>query len=54
MNASHDQMDRVDRAHLVESGGARDDSPSWNLGSVKQGDTIREEGASTGVKGKRT
>ena len=31
MNASHDQMDRVDRARLVESGGARDDSPSRNL-----------------------
>ena len=29
MNASHDQMDPVDRASLVESGGARDDSPSW-------------------------
>ena len=52
MNASHDQMDRVDRARLVESGGARDDSPSRNLGRVKQGDTIRVE--STGVKGKRT
>ena len=46
MNASHDQMDRVDRARLVESGGARDDSPSWNLGRVKQGDTIRVDGAS--------
>ena len=46
MNASHDQMDRVDRARLVESGGARDDSPSWNLGRVKQGDTIRVDSAS--------
>ena len=46
MNASHDQMDRVDRARLVESGGARDDSPSWNLGRVKQGGTIRVDGAS--------
>ena len=46
MNASRDQMDRVDRARLVESGGARDDSPSWNLGRVKQGDTIRVDGAS--------
>ena len=31
---------------MVESGGASDDSPSWNLGRVKQGDTIREDGAS--------
>ena len=46
MNASHDQMDRVDRARLVESGGARDDKPSWNLGRVKQGDTMRVDGAS--------
>ena len=45
MNASHDQMDRVDRARLVQSGGARDDSRSWNLGRVKQGDTIRVDGA---------
>ena len=51
MNASHDQMDRVDRARLVESGGARDDSPSWNLGRVKQGDTIRVDGA--GPRGSR-
>ena len=55
MNASHDQMDRVDRARLVESGGARDDSPSWNLGRVKQGDTIRVDGGSPrGSRGKRT
>ena len=55
MNGSHDQMDRVDRARLVESGGARDDSPSWNLGRVKQGDTIRVDGASPrGSRGKRT
>ena len=55
MNASHDQMDRVDRACLVESGGARDDSPSWNLGRVKQGDTIRVDGASPRVsRSKRT
>ena len=46
MNASHDQMDRVGRARLVESGGARDDSPSWNLGRVKEGDTTRLDGAS--------
>ena len=46
MNASHDQTDRVDRARLVESCGARDDSPSWNLGRVKQGDTIRADGTS--------
>ena len=46
-------MDRVDRARLVESGGARDDSP--NLRRVKQGDTIRVDGASAWVvKGKRT
>ena len=46
MNASHDQMDLVDRARLVESGGARDDSPSWILDRAKQGDTIRVDGAS--------
>ena len=46
MNASHDQMDRVDPARWVESGGARDDSQSWNVGRVKQGDTIRVDGAS--------
>ena len=46
MTASHDQMDRVDRARLVESGGARDESPSWNLSRVKQGDTIRVDGES--------
>ena len=45
MNASHDQMDRVDRARVAESGGARDDSPSWNLGRSKQGETIRVDGA---------
>ena len=55
MNASHDQMDRVDRARLVESSGARDDSPSWNLGRVTQDDTIRVGGASPrGSRGKRT
>ena len=46
MNASHDQTDHVDRARLVESCGARDDSPSWNLGRAKQGDTIRVDGTS--------
>ena len=52
VNSIHDQMDRVDRARLVESGGARDDSPSWNLGRVKQGDTIRADGRkSTGGQG---
>ena len=51
MNASHDQMDRVDPARLVESGGAHDDSPGWNLGRVKQGDTIRVDGA--GPRGSR-
>ena len=55
MNASHDQMDRVDRARLVEYGGAPDDSRSWNLGRVTQGDTIRVDGASQrGSRGKRT
>ena len=46
MNASHDLSDSVDRARLVRSGGARDDSPSWNLGRAKQGGTIREDGMS--------
>ena len=32
-----DQVDRVDRAFLVEHCGSRDDSLSWNLGRVKQG-----------------
>ena len=49
MHASHDPLDRVDRARLVESGGARDDSPSWDLSRVKQG--RRRE--ATGVKGER-
>ena len=44
MNASHDQTDHVHRARLVESCGARDDSPSWNLGRAKQGNTIRVDG----------
>ena len=44
MNASHDQTDHVDRARLVESCGARDDSPSWKLGRAKQGSTIRVDG----------
>ena len=46
MNASHGQTDRVGRARLVESCGARDDSPSWNLGRATQGDTIRADGTS--------
>ena len=46
MNASQDQTDHVDRARLVESCGARDESPSWNLGRAKQGDKIREDGTS--------
>ena len=41
---SHDRMDRASRTRLVESGGARDDSPSWNLGRAKQGDSIRADG----------
>ena len=44
MDASHDQMDRVDRPRLVESCGARDDSPSWNPGRAKQGDSPRGRG----------
>ena len=36
MNASQDQTDCVDRARFVESCGARDDSPSWNLDRVKE------------------
>ena len=51
MNASHDQMDRVDRARLVESGGARDDSPSWNLGRVKQVDTTEQTAGVHGGQG---
>ena len=46
MNASQDQTDRVDRARWMESCGARDDSPSWNLGREKQGDKIRVGGTS--------
>ena len=34
---SHDRMDRASRTRLVEFCGARDDSPSWNLGRAKQG-----------------
>ena len=41
MDASRDQLDRVDQSCLVESGGARDDSLSWNQSRVKQGDAIR-------------
>ena len=41
MDASRDQLDCVDRSRLVESGWARDDSLSWNLSHVKQGDAIR-------------
>ena len=41
MNASHEQTDHVDRARLVGSRGARDDSTSWNLGRAQQCDTIR-------------
>ena len=53
MNASHDQVDCVDRARLVESCGARDDSPSWNLGRANQGDTIRVGGMSPGGRGQK-
>ena len=41
MDASRDQLDRVDRSRLVDSGGSHDDSLSWNLSRVKQGDAIR-------------
>ena len=37
-------MDRAHRTHVVESGGARDDSPSWNLGRAKLNDTLRADG----------
>ena len=53
MNASHDQTDHVDRLSLVESCGARDDSPSWNLGRARQGDTIRVDGASPRGRGQK-
>ena len=46
MNASDDQTDHDDRARLVDSCGARDDSPSSNLVRAKQGDTIRVDGTS--------
>ena len=46
MNASQGQMDRVGRTRLVESGGARDDSPIWNLCRAKQGVTIHVDGMS--------
>ena len=42
----HDWMDCVNRTRLVESGGARDDRPCWNLGCAKQGGTIRADGTS--------
>ena len=45
-NASQGQMDHVHRSRLVESGGARDDSPSWNLSRAKQGNTIQVDGVS--------
>ena len=41
MNASHDLSDSVDRARLVRSGGARDDSLSWNPGRAKQDNPSR-------------
>ena len=44
---SHDRMDRASRTRLVDSGGARDDSPSWNLGRAKQGDAIRVDSTSS-------
>ena len=53
MNASHDQTDHVDRARLVDSCGARDDSPCWNLGRAKQDDTIRVDGSSPQSRGQQ-
>ena len=50
MDASHDLSERVDQARLLESGGACD-SPSWNLGRAKQGDTIRVDGTSSRGRG---
>ena len=47
MDASRDQLDRVDRARLVESGEARDDSLGWNLGRTKQRDAIRVDSTSS-------
>ena len=44
MDASHDQVDRVDRTRLVESCGSRDDSLIWNPSRVKQDETIRVDG----------
>ena len=35
-------------SRLVKSGGARDDSPIWNLGRAKQGDNPSEWHESTG------
>ena len=37
----------------MESCGARDDSPSWNLGRAKQGDTIRVDGTSPRGRGQK-
>ena len=51
MDASRDRLDRVDRARVVESSGARVDSPSWNLGCAKHGDAIRVDGASPRCRG---
>ena len=52
MGSRNDQTDRVDRARLVESGGAREDSPSWNLNRAKQGDTIRVDGTVSRARGR--
>ena len=52
MDASRDQLDRVDQSRLVESGGARDDSLSCKLSRGKQGDAIRVESTIHGVEGK--
>ena len=51
MDASRDQLDRVDRSRLVESGGSRDASLSWNLSRVKQGDAIRVDSTCSQCRG---
>ena len=53
MNASHDQTDHADRARLLESRGARDDSPSSKLGLAKQDDTIPVDGTSPRGRGQK-
>ena len=54
MDASHDQMDRVDRSRVVESCGSRGDSLSWNLSRGKQDETIRVDGINPQVRGQES